>query len=57
MRGHNVIFSAVKCEVLDFDNQLVISGVEEGGLYRVVLQKRAFIANGIDDWTTSMKKV
>ena len=34
-KGHTVIFTAKKCTVLDEDGNLVASGREEGGLYRL----------------------
>lgn len=49
-RGHKVIFTADKCEVRDEGGKLVVSGTEEGGLYRLVQPERTFLASGIDLW-------
>lgn len=47
-RGHKVIFTADKCKVRDEGGKLVVSGTEEGGLYRLVQPERTFLASGID---------
>nr|XP_029725279.1 uncharacterized protein LOC115265158 [Aedes albopictus] len=36
-RGHKMIFTADKCEVWDEDGELIITGVEDGGLCSVAL--------------------
>lgn len=50
--GHTMIFLTDKCKVLNEDGELVVSGSEEGDLYRVNQPERTFLANGIQLWHT-----
>lgn len=49
-RGHKLIFTAHKCEGWNEDGELIITGVEDGDLYRVNRQENVFLRNKIELW-------
>lgn len=46
-RGNKVVFTADRCEVWSKDGELVISGVENGRLYRLDGPERTFLKSQI----------